>query len=81
MLSCQKMVELLSDYLEGTLSIPKRLSLRVHMLLCPPCGHYHGQMTAMLDAARALPPEQLPPDFDAMSEAVLLAVRASDATS
>lgn len=81
MLSCRQMVELLSDYLDGSLPISRRLSLRLHRLMCAPCDCYHEQMVAMLDAARALPAEQLPPDFAEMSEAVLQAVRAADATS
>jgi hypothetical protein len=37
MMSCREVAELSSDYLERELSGPRRLSLRLHLLLCREC--------------------------------------------
>jgi predicted anti-sigma-YlaC factor YlaD len=38
------MAELVTDYLEGSLSLPRRVSARVHLLCCEACRHYFDQM-------------------------------------
>ena len=50
----------MTDYLEGTMSRPSRLGVRVHLSLCAACRRYVDQMRktkAFLAAAPAMPPD------------------------
>ena len=44
MLKCRDLAEIVTPYLDGTLSLRARLGLRVHLLLCQACRHYLDQM-------------------------------------
>ncbi len=37
MMYCQDCVDLLADYLEGSLPEPKKLAFEEHLSYCPPC--------------------------------------------
>ncbi len=39
-LSCKDIVELSSDYIEGSSSSPNRLSVRFHLLMCHHCRRF-----------------------------------------
>jgi predicted anti-sigma-YlaC factor YlaD len=43
-ISCQELVELLSDYLEGALAPPLDRSVRAHLAECPDCEIYLDQL-------------------------------------
>ena len=43
-ISCRELVELVSDYLSGSLTIAQRLKIERHLLLCDPCNVYVGQV-------------------------------------
>jgi anti-sigma factor RsiW len=56
-LSCQELVELVTDYLEGTLPDADRLELERHLETCDGCRQYVEQMRttiALTGEARAL---------------------------
>lgn len=73
MITCRELVELISDYLDGTLPRGARVSLRVHLFMCGACKEYHGQMVRLVEAARDVPLAELPDGFDEISDAVLRA--------
>jgi anti-sigma factor RsiW len=47
-LSCQELVELVTDYLEGTLPDEDRLELERHLETCDGCRQYVEQMHATI---------------------------------
>ena len=43
-ISCQEIVELMTDYLEGRLDAHERVRFERHMVQCPPCRDYLTQL-------------------------------------
>jgi anti-sigma factor RsiW len=68
-LSCQELVELVTEYLEGALSPGDRARFEAHIARCDGCGAYLQQMRATVDLLGHLPPESVSPE----AEATLLA--------
>ena len=60
-LSCQELVELVSDYLEGALSCSDRARFERHIADCPHCTAYLEQMRTTLAVLGRLEEESLPP--------------------
>ena len=69
-LSCQELVELVTDYLEEALSAEQRASFEAHLEPCRGCTAYVEQMRATIELAGRLTPEDVSPE----AEATLLAV-------
>ncbi|HEU4943148.1 MAG TPA: zf-HC2 domain-containing protein [Gaiellaceae bacterium] len=63
-LSCQELVELVTDYLEGALPTKDRRLFDDHIAGCSGCRRYVEQMRATLRATGALSPEALDPDAE-----------------
>jgi anti-sigma factor RsiW len=61
-MSCRDVVELVTEYLEGTLSSPDRLRFDEHLGICPPCQTYLDQMRQTLRAVGSLPRESISDD-------------------
>ena len=61
MLSCQELVELVTDYLEGALSPEDRVLFDEHVESCSDCLNYLEQMRRTIELAGRLTPETLPP--------------------
>lgn len=40
MLTCKELSELVTDYLEGVMSLGQRLRFRLHIAMCRPCSNY-----------------------------------------
>jgi anti-sigma factor RsiW len=59
--SCQDVVELVTDYLEGELDDETRAELEAHLGLCPGCGTYFEQMRRTIDQLGHVPVETLSP--------------------
>ena len=59
---CQQVVELVSDYLEGSLSRSDRRRFEAHLRKCPNCTNYLEQMRATIRATGALHPDDLSPE-------------------
>jgi anti-sigma factor RsiW len=60
-LVCQQAVELVTDYLEGTLSRQARLRFEAHLAGCPDCTEYLAQMRETIRLTGRLEPEDLSP--------------------
>ena len=71
-LTCRHVVELVTDYLEGTLSRRDRRRVERHLAGCDGCSTYVEQMRATLAALGTVPEESLTP---AAREALLHAFR------
>jgi anti-sigma factor RsiW len=62
-LSCQEVVELVTDYLEGALDERDRERFERHLGGCDGCTAYLGQMRLTLRLAGRLEPEAIDPIF------------------
>ena len=58
---CQELVEVITDYLEGTLADVDRRRLEAHIAGCEPCRTYIEQMRQTLRAIGRLASEDLDP--------------------
>jgi anti-sigma factor RsiW len=61
-LACREAVELVTDYLEGTLNGADRERLEGHLAACPHCREYLAQMRRTLDLLGRIEPEALDPE-------------------
>ena len=61
-LSCRHVVELVTDYLEGTLSWRERRRVERHLSGCDGCTAYVEQMRTTLAALGTIPEESLTPE-------------------
>ena len=62
-LVCQQAVELVTDYLEGTLSGRARRRFETHLAACPHCTEYLAQMRETIRLTGRLEPEDLTPQM------------------
>ncbi len=60
MLSCQQLTELVTDYLEGKMSLGQRLRFQMHLGMCKHCRAYLHQMKLTIATLGSLPAEPLP---------------------
>jgi anti-sigma factor RsiW len=58
-ITCQQVVELVTDYLEGELDEPTRTELEAHLALCPGCDAYLTQMRTTIEELGHVPVETL----------------------
>jgi anti-sigma factor RsiW len=72
-LSCQEVVELVTDYLEETLSGRDRRRFEAHIADCENCTRYLEQMRRTIDSVGRLPRETLSGE---MRDELLAAFRA-----
>jgi anti-sigma factor RsiW len=63
-LSCQELVELVTDYLEGSLPEGERRRFDEHVDGCEGCRRYVEQMRATLGVTGELSPESLDPETE-----------------
>jgi len=59
-IACQEFVELVTEYLEGTLPVQIEHAIAAHLELCEPCRIYLEQMRSTSAALRTLPTPMLP---------------------
>jgi anti-sigma factor RsiW len=71
-LSCQELVELVTDYLDGALPPAERARFDAHIAGCDGCRAYLEQIRATIRLSGTLAPEQLDP---AAEKALLEAFR------
>jgi anti-sigma factor RsiW len=71
-LTCRELVELVTEYFEGTLSPRARERFEEHIISCPPCGAHLEQMRQTLRLLGSIPEETVPPDVE---EALVAAFR------
>ncbi len=53
MLSCEQLIEFLSDYVEGRLPLTQRAAFELHLALCRDCRSYLHNFKATIEATRA----------------------------
>ena len=58
---CRQAVELVTDYLEGTLSQAQRRRFEAHIARCPDCPEYLAQIRAVIALAGSVTPDDLTP--------------------
>jgi len=63
-LSCQELVELVTDYAENTLTAKDRERFEAHLVTCEGCRIYVEQLKATVAAVGRLRPEDLSPDAE-----------------
>ena len=54
LLTCQELLDYLSDYVEGRLPAAEHARMDEHLAVCPPCVDYLHSFQATLAACRAL---------------------------
>ncbi len=59
---CQQAVELVTDYLEGSLSRRERRRFEAHLRACPNCTAYLEQMKMTIALTGSVEPEDLSPE-------------------
>ena len=64
-LRCREIVELVTEYLEETMSAELRAAFDAHLAGCEGCTHYLEQMETMIRVAGTIEPEALTPEFRA----------------
>ncbi len=64
-LSCQEIVELVTEFLEGTMDDPLRAAFVAHLAKCDGCSYYLEQIEATIRVAGTIEPEALSPQFEA----------------
>ncbi|HET6438516.1 MAG TPA: zf-HC2 domain-containing protein [Anaeromyxobacter sp.] len=61
-LSCQELVELVTDYLDGSLPAGERTRFELHLGYCDSCRNYLRQMRQVLSTTGRLSEESLAPE-------------------
>ncbi|ABS27802.1 anti-sigma factor [Anaeromyxobacter sp. Fw109-5] len=61
-LSCRELVELVTDYLEGSLPADERTRFELHLTYCAWCRTYLAQMRQILERAGELTEASLAPE-------------------
>ncbi len=64
-LSCQELVELVTDYLESALSAEQSARFEAHLEPCRGCTAYVEQMRATIELVGRLTPEDVSPEAGA----------------
>ena len=61
--TCQQIAELITDYLEGSLTLTQRVRFQMHVGLCLACRNYLSQMKYTVATLRQLPSDPIPPQI------------------
>lgn len=70
--TCQEVVRLASDYLEGSMGSDEATAFEVHLNFCDGCSRFVDQLRQTAATAGALPEEQI---SDELKERLLVAFR------
>lgn len=69
-LGCREIVELVTDYLEGSMPAERRLGFEEHVAICPPCRNYFDQFRHTVELGKKIEEDELPANVrDALVEA------------
>jgi anti-sigma factor RsiW len=60
-MTCRELVELVTEYLEGTLSAEESERFQEHLSICPGCQAYIDQMRSTIGALGSLSEESIDP--------------------
>ena len=61
-MTCKELVELVTEYLEGTLMPVDRERFEAHLGLCPGCQHYLAQIRTTIVLTGSLTENSIPPE-------------------
>jgi anti-sigma factor RsiW len=64
-MTCRQVVELMTDYLEGALSVTDRARFEEHIAGCDGCRAYLAQLSTTRKVLRKLADEPIPPALQA----------------
>ncbi|MEO8682473.1 MAG: zf-HC2 domain-containing protein [Vicinamibacterales bacterium] len=59
MLTCRELTELVTNYLEGRLSLAERVKFEMHLAMCRHCRAYVQQMRETIQTLGKLPEERV----------------------
>ena len=57
---CNELVEVITEYLEGTLPAPDRVRFELHLTFCPACRDYLEQLRGIVKTLGKLSEESIP---------------------
>lgn len=60
---CDECVDLLVDYLEGSLPPVRARALEIHLELCPSCWTFVSTYRGTVNIAQSLPVDDIPPEL------------------
>jgi predicted anti-sigma-YlaC factor YlaD len=60
-LTCQEVVEIVTEYLDGSMAVEDRLLFEEHLLICAGCAAYLDQMRSTIRLTGALRADDLDP--------------------
>jgi anti-sigma factor RsiW len=60
-MTCHELVQVVTEYMEGTLPEPDRSRLEAHLAECPYCEEYLAQMRRTVETLGWLPAEAIDP--------------------
>ena len=63
-MTCQELVELVTDYIEDRLDPRQRARFEEHLGECPPCVTYVDELRMTVEAMGRIPPESLSPESE-----------------
>ncbi|MEX0830297.1 MAG: anti-sigma factor [Nitrospirales bacterium] len=61
--SCMEIAALITDYLDGALTLSQRVRFHIHLGLCLACRNYLRQMKYTVATLHKLPSEPVPPQI------------------
>lgn len=75
--SCHEVREHLTDYLEGSLPLRKRIGIRLHLMMCDACDGLRRALEALPRLAKQAlaPPPQAPPEAKAVLGQILKQIK------
>lgn len=62
-MACQELVEVITDYLEGTLPAVDRARFEAHLKVCPNCNRYLQQFRHTIREAGRIRADELPDEL------------------
>ncbi len=63
MLTCRDITEIVTDYLEGRMTLGTRMRFHMHLGMCKHCRAYLRQMKNTIETLGRLPEEPVPPEL------------------
>lgn len=77
LLTCQEVLDFLSDYVEGRLPAGEHARMEEHLAVCPPCIDYLKSFEATLAACRSLRMADVAAQLPAMPDELVQAILAA----
>lgn len=62
-MSCQDLADLMTEYLEGSMSFSEQVRFQIHLGFCRGCRNYLNQMKATIRTVGKLPVESIPDEI------------------